>query len=329
MKCLILGGTRFLGRHLVEQGKAGGHTITLFHRGQGGCSLYPEVEHIHGNRDGELRKLAGRRWDVAIDTSGYVPRLVGASARALAEQVEHYTFVSSISVYPKFWPDMTEEAPVSVLSDPTVEEITGETYGGLKVLCEQAAEDAMPGRVCHVRSGLIVGPHDPTDRFTYWVRRVSTGGKVLAPGPPERSVQLIHGADLADWMLRMAANRKAGVFHAVGPAPPHTLNQVLDTCREASGSNASWVWASEPFLVERKVEFWSDLPVCVTEDAIGVMDVNIERAVREAIRFRPLLQTVRETLAWDMSRPPGTTLKAGLAPARELELIQAWEGGQA
>src|SRR5215217_7189292 len=190
MDLLILGGTGFLGRHLVEAALGDGHRPTLFNRGLHEPRLFPEVEKIEGDREGDLAPLLGRRFDAVIDTCGYVPRVVGASAGLLADAVDHYTFVSSISVYSDdIAPGADEEAPVRELPDPTVEEVTGETYGGLKALCEQAAEEEMPGRVMNVRPGLISGPHDPTDRFTYWPRRISAGGEVLAPGRKERPVQ--------------------------------------------------------------------------------------------------------------------------------------------
>ena len=227
MKVLILGGTRFLGRHLVEQALEAGDAVTLFHRGTGGCTLFPEVEHIHGDRDGQLDRLKDGRWDVVIDTSGYVPRLVSDSARLLADRVEHYTFVSTISVFREFVPGMNEDAPLAELEDPTVETVTGETYGGLKVLCERAAEAAMPGRVHHVRAGLIVGPHDNTDRFTYWVRRIPMGGRVLIPEPADRPIQVIHAGDLAAWILARAGKRRPGTFLATGPRTPHTMEDLV------------------------------------------------------------------------------------------------------
>ena len=189
MNLLILGGTVFLGRHLVEAALARGHAVTLFNRGQHNPDLFPEVERLRGDRDGDLQALEGRRWDAVVDTCGYVPRVVRASAEMLAPNVDHYTFISSISVYADTSkPGIDEQAPVGTLDDPTTEEVTGESYGPLKALCEQAAEAAMPGRVLNIRPGLIVGPHDPTDRFTYWVRRVAEGGEVLAPGNPHAPV---------------------------------------------------------------------------------------------------------------------------------------------
>ncbi len=332
MKLLILGGTKFLGRHTVELARKAGHTITLFHRGETNPELFPEVEHVLGNRDGGLDKLAGRTWDVAIDNCGYFPRLVDASARFLADKVGHYTFVSSISVYSKFYAGMDERAPIAVLEDPTVEEITETTYGGLKALCEEAAERAMPGRVLSVRAGLIVGPYDVTDRFTYWVRRVAMGGRVLVPSPPERPAQFIHAADLAAWMLKMAERGKAGIYNATGPlsstgagAGIYTMEEVLAACREAAGSKAEFVWVDERYLLERKVELWSDLPLATPAEEDGLMEVDVSRAAADGLTVRPLLNIVRETLAWDATRPIGTELKAGLKPARESELLTEWD----
>jgi 2'-hydroxyisoflavone reductase len=183
IKLLILGGTAFLGPAIVNAAVARGHTITLFNRGKTNPQLYPELEKLRGDRNGDLEALAGRQWDAVIDTSGYYPRVVKMSAELLAPNVGHYTFISSISVYRDFkTPDMTEAAPVGTIDDPTIEEITGETYGPLKALCEQAAEAAMPGRVANIRPGLIVGPRDRSDRFTYWPVRIARGGEVLCPG---------------------------------------------------------------------------------------------------------------------------------------------------
>jgi 2'-hydroxyisoflavone reductase len=205
MDLLVLGGTRFLGRHLVEEALGRGHQVTLFNRGESNPGLFPEVEELRGERGGDLSPLRGRRWDAAIDTSGYLPREVRRSAEILAGSAGHYTFVSSISVYEDFArTGIDEDAPVLEPPDPEPVELDWELYGGLKVGCERAVEAAMPGRALVVRPGMIVGPHDYTDRFPYWRRRVAEGGDVLAPGDPERQVQLIDARDLAGWMLRMA-----------------------------------------------------------------------------------------------------------------------------
>ncbi len=325
MKLLVLGGTKFLGRHLVETALAAGHRITLFHRGRTNPGLFPEVEHVAGDRDGGLGALDGRRWDAAVDTCGYFPRLVGASARFLAGKVEHYTFVSSISVYAGFAPGMDETAPVGTIDDPAVEEITETSYGPLKALCERAAEEAMPGRVLNARAGLIVGPYDASDRFTYWVRRISMGGRVLVPGPRDRPVQVIHAADMAAWFLKMASEGRGGVYNVTGPPAPGTMEDLFRTCVEASGSNAAAEWVDEPFLEAHRAGWWVELPLCVPASESGVLSVDVSRAAAAGLVQRPLLTAVRETLAWDATRPPGTELKAGLTAAREAELLAGWD----
>ncbi len=240
MKILILGGTLFAGRHLVEIALRRGIEVTIFHRGQTNPQLFPTVERLYGDRDGGLTALEGRRWDAVIDTSGYLPRVVRASADLLSEAVDHYTFISTISVYADTSQQgITETAPVGVLEDPTTEERTGETYGPLKALCEQEAEAALPGRVLTVRPGLIVGPYDPSDRFTYWPYRVAQGGEVLAPESPALPVQIIDVRDLAAWILDMVSAGRTGVYNATGAAGSLTLGAVLETSQEVSGSDSA------------------------------------------------------------------------------------------
>lgn len=334
MKLLILGGTVFLGRHLVEAALARGHEVTLFNRGQHNPDLFPEVEKLRGDRDGGLDVLRGRRWDAVIDTSGFLPRLVRASAELLAGAVEHYTFVSSISVYADFSPKaLDEDAPVADLPDPAVEEVTGESYGGLKALCELAAERAMPGRVLNVRPGLIVGPFDPIGRFAYWLRRVSRGGEVLAPGRPQRAVQLIDARDLAEWLVRMGEARQAGVFNATGPDYALTMQGFLETIRASCRSQASFTWVGDSFLQEQEVVPFDELPFWLPDELNGALRVCIDRAIAAGLTFRPLGRTARETLAWleEDAGPPapagrlqGIELRTGMDPAREAALLQAW-----
>src|SRR5579875_3385469 len=307
MKLLILGGTVFVGRHLVDAALARGHEVTLFNRGQHNADLYSDVEKLHGDRDGGLAPLQGRRWDAVVDTCGYVPRVVRASAALLAPQVEHYTFISSISVYPDTSPPGTDEkAAVGALEDEATEEVTGETYGPLKALCERAAEEAMPGRVLVVRPGLIAGPYDPTDRFTYWPRRVAQGGEVLAPGSPGSPVQFIDARDLAAWTLRMVEDRRTGVYNATGPDSALTMGELLATCRDASESNARFTWVDESFLLRQGVAPWTEIPLWIPEEMNmqGLSAVDVRKARSAGLTFRPLVETVRDTLAWDRTRPP-------------------------
>lgn len=326
MKLLILGGTAFLGRHLVELALRRGHEVTLFNRGQRNPDLFSEVEQLRGDRNGHLDALRGRRWDAVIDTSGYIPRLVRDSATLLASAVEHYTFISSISVYAPSGEQLTEASPVGHLKDEGVEEITGETYGPLKALCEQAAEAALPGRTLVLRPGLIVGPHDPSDRFTYWPVRMARGGEILAPDSPDLLVQVIDVRDLAEWNLRLVEARATGIYNATGPVKPLTMGEVLQSCQSAAGSRLTWV--SEEFLLAQKVGAFVEMPLWVPKQAAGMMNVNVTKAVRAGLSFRPIADTARDTLAWAGSRPADYKWRGGLAAEREVDLLKAWHAAQ-
>ena len=324
MNILILGGTRFLGRHLVDAALARGHSVTLFNRGKSNPGLFTQIEIILGDRETDLNKLAGRRWDAVIDTCGYLPRIVRLSAQALREAVESYVFISSISAYADFSQiGITEASPLAAMPDETVEEITGETYGPLKVLCEQAVEAEFPGRALLIRPGLIVGPHDPTDRFTYWPFRIAGGGEVLAPEKPEVPVQIIDGRDLAEFTLNLIEAKATGAYNATGPDYNLTLGELLATCQQVSSSNAIFRWASVEFLTRNKVAAWSDLPVWVPDspENAGFSKVNISKAIAAGITFRPLAETVRDTLAWAATRPADHPWRAGLTAEREAELL--------
>jgi 2'-hydroxyisoflavone reductase len=218
-----------------------------------------------------------------------------------------------------------EDAPVEELDDPTVEEVTGQTYGGLKALCERAAEEEMPGRVLHVRPGLISGPHDPTDRFTYWPRRVAAGGEVLAPDRPERQVQFIDVRDLAGWMVRMSAEQQTGTYNATGPAYELRMGNLLEEC-EAYGGGARIVWVSEEFLEENGVAPFTELPLWVPREYAGMLEVECGKAIAAGLTFRPVSETIKDVLQWDSNRGEGE-LAAGLKPERERELLSAWHGG--
>jgi nucleoside-diphosphate-sugar epimerase len=334
VKLLILGGTMFVGRHLVEAALARGHEVTIFNRGQHNPELFPEVEKLRGDRDGDLGALRGRRWDAVVDTSGFVPRLVRDSAKLLADAVGLYVFISSVSVYADHSQPADEDSKVGTLEDESVEEITGATYGPLKVLCERAAEEAMPGRVLVIRPGLIVGPDDKTVRFSYWTGRVARGGEVLAPGSPDKQIQVIDSRDLAEWTIRMAEENRTGVFNANGPDYRLTMGRFLEECRSVSGGDARLTWVDEKFLVERGVEAWSELPLWIPEEDEPhryFMANKIERALAAGLTFRPLADTIRDTLAWQSQNVVTTKDKPGvpvpdqtLRPERERELLEEW-----
>ncbi len=327
MRILVLGGTVFLGRHMVELALERGHEVTMFNRGQSNPGLFPGVEEIHGDRETDLARLAGRSWEAVIDTSGYVPRVVGASARALAGSVPHYTFISSISAYAGLpAPGMDEEAPLAELTEPGSEDV-GKHYGALKVLCEREVQAAYPAGALIIRPGLIVGPNDPTDRFTYWPVRVAEGGEVLAPAGPERQVQVIDARDLAAWNLDLVERGVAGVFNATGPATKLTMGAMLEGCRGTTGSDASFTWVSEEFLLERKVTPWADLPVWLrwnNGETRGMLAVDISRALAEGLTFRSIEDTARDTLAWHRTRGESYESRVGLTRDRERELLAEW-----
>jgi 2'-hydroxyisoflavone reductase len=330
MKILILGGTQFLGRHLTESALRAGHEVTLFNRGKTNADLFPAVERLQGDRDASnLEALKGRTWDAVIDTSGYVPRVVRESAEALADAVEHYTFISTISVYAdSALYGMDEGGPLATIEDESREDVTGETYGALKVLCERAAEAVMPGRVLTVRSGLIVGPHDPTDRFTYWPVRVALGGEVLAPGKPDMNVQFIDGRDQAEWVLAMAGARKAGIYNVTGPETKLTMGKVLDACKTVTGSDATFTWVNDAFLVDNEVGPFSELPLWIPETYNGLQALNIEKALVDGLNFRPLEETIRDTLKWNALRTGADGSikpRAGMMRDREAELLEKWK----
>lgn len=329
---LILGGTSFLGPELVSAAQARGHTVTLFNRGKTRPELFPELEKLRGDRNGDLAALAGRRWDAVIDTSGYVPRHVRLSAELLAPSVSHYVFISSISVYADTSVvGMDETAPVGKLADESVEEVTGGSYGPLKALCEQAAERAMPGRTTAIRPGLIVGPGDPTDRFTYWPVRVTRGGEVLAPGDGKDPVQIIDVRDLAEWTIALIERAEMGTFNATGPRDELTMAALLDACTQAaSGAGVTFTWASAEFLANQGVTPWGDLPVWVPAGgefaAFGTIDAR--RAQAKGLTFRAAEDTAAATLAWWATQPEerrGAPMHAGLTPEREAALLAAWK----
>ncbi len=329
MRLLIIGGTVFVGRHLVEAALARGHTVTLFNRGQHNPELFPTVEKIKGDRNGGLDALAGRQWDAVIDTCGYVPRSVTASATHLANQVSHYTFISTISVYADYsQAGIDESSPVGRLDDPTVEEVTGERYGPLKALCEEAAEAAMPGRVLTVRPGLIVGPHDPTDRYPYWPVRVARGGEVLAPGDPTQQIQFIDVRDLAEWTIRMVEMNTTGIYNATGPAQPLTMQHFLAACNAVAHHKADFTWVSETFLLEQGVGAFIELPLWVPAAMAGLEQVDCQKAIKAGMTFRPLATTIEDTLVWHTTRPADHQWRAGLTAEREIQLLQAWHAQQ-
>jgi 2'-hydroxyisoflavone reductase len=328
MKILVIGGTMFVGKNFIEAALKRGHEITMFNRGKTKPNLFPAVEKLIGNRDGDLTALEGRKWDAVIDTCGYVPRVVKASVDLLAKATEHYTFISSISVYANFGEiGLNEDSAVATLKDETVEEITGETYGGLKVLCEKVVEEGMPGRSLIIRPGYIVGPDDHTDRFTYWVHRATKGGDMLAPNKPEQALQVIDVRDLAEWTLSMIEKRGLGAYNATGPEYPLTWGAFLQTVKDVSGSNANFIWVDQDFLAKHELRAGVELPIWATDtpEYAGFAKVNCSKAIGKGLTFRPIADTVRDLLAWDKARPQEDTFKNSLKMDKEAEVLREYQ----
>lgn len=332
MTILILGGTGFLGPHIVEAALARKHTVTLFNRGKTNPKLFPDLEKLTGDRKSDLKALEGRKWDAVVDTSGYFPRELTMSAGLLKDAVKQYVFISTISVYPDFKElGKDESAPVGKIADEKTEKVTGETYGPLKALCEQEAERLMPGRVTNIRPGLIVGPGDPTDRFTYWPERIDRGGEVLAPAPMSLGVQYIDARDLAEWCITVLEDGHVGVYNAVGPKYPETFEGLVYGCKAVTTSDAHFTWVDSAFLLEKGVGPWMELPLWVPSDGDekGFASVSSKKAIDHGLKFRPLADTARDTLAWLKTLPKDRKRGgAGLAAEKEAAVLKAWHEKQ-
>jgi 2'-hydroxyisoflavone reductase len=316
MNVLVLGGTAFLGRHVVEVALERGHEVTIFHRGQTNPGLYAEVEELLGDREGGLEPLAGRGFDSVIDTGGMTPRVVGASARFLVD-AGHYAFVSTGNVYADFaHGPLHEDDPVATMGG--LNENDRQAYGPLKAECERIVLDVFGRRALVARSGLLAGAYDPTGRFTYWPHRIARGGRVLAPAPPGRLVQFIDARDTATWLIVSAERRVSGVFNVVGPRV--AFDQVLAACRAVTGSDAEIVWVEREFLIAYEVGEWIELPLWIADLLWkDFMNKDISRALAAGLTCRPLEETVRDTL--ERAQP---AKGAGLTPEREADLLAAW-----
>jgi len=323
VKLLVIGGTQFIGKHFVSQALARGHEVTLFNRGSRPA---PDgVESIKGDRNEDLDLLAGREWDAVVDTSAYVPRQVREAARLLEPRVRRYLFISTISVYADMSvPYVNEDSELIRLDDPHTEEVTGATYGGLKVLCEEELAAVYPAeRTFVVRPCIVVGPDDPTDRFTYWPVRTSRGGAVLAPRGPELPLQWIDVRDLAEWMLHGLEADLSGTFNAASMADQFSLGGVLGAAMNVSGPGAQPVYVDEEFLLEQGVRPFADLPFWLPAPESNMFRVDATRAREAGLGIRDVEETVRATLEWQAQRGD-PELKVGMSPERERELLEAW-----
>jgi 2'-hydroxyisoflavone reductase len=339
---LILGGTGFLGPHVVDAARARGHTVTLFNRGKTHPKQFPDLEKLQGDRDGKLEALAGRSWDAVVDTSGYVPRIVKQSLELLAPKIKHYLFISTVSAYAKNDKVGADETdPVAKLDDPKSEDVA-KHYGPLKAACEATCEAVMPGRVANIRPGLIVGPLDPTGRFSHWPVRLAQGGEVLAPGDGTTPTQMIDGRDLGAWIVKLIEQRTTGVFNALGPSNHPTVNltlkQMLDACNAAGGNKAKLLWVDPKFLEKHGVA-WHELPMWgPAEGAMaGFFTRSNTRAMAAGLALRPVVETAKDTLAWlaspdvdlwlsEYSDPRRKSVRtSGISRDKEATVLAAWK----
>ncbi|MDF1505759.1 NAD-dependent epimerase/dehydratase family protein [Roseisolibacter sp. H3M3-2] len=337
LRMLILGGTGFIGPHQVEYAQARGHTVTLFNRGRTNPGLFPNVEKLQGDRAaGDYKSLAGREFDVVIDNPTMYPRWVREAGTALKGRAKQFVFVSTLSVYAANdtpWAD--ETAAVAKTDTPTDEDPQkrGQLYGPLKALSEQEAEKAFPGKATIIRPGLIVGPGDLTDRFTYWPVRVRKGGEILAPGTPLDTVQVIDARDLSEFIIRCAEDGVVGTYNATGPRSPLTMGEMLGAMRAlVPNSDAQFVWGDVDFLAEQKVRGWSDMPVWLPPRGAtaGFTRRSVRKALDKGLTFRPLADTIRDTLAFydQQTEERKAQLRAGIAAAREQEVLTALKAKQ-
>ncbi len=324
LRILVLGGTGFLGPHQVRTALARGHEVTLFNRGVTNPGLFPELETLIGDRDGDLAALEGRRWDAVVDNSATIPRWVSLSTEALRDSAGAYLYVSSTGVYvPYLSTDLREDAPVDAIEDPETEVVDGRTFGALKALSEDVARSAFPERHLVLRPTYIVGPGDPTDRFTYWPVRLSRGGEVLAPGTPDDPMQHVDVRDLAAFAIQALENGRTGTMNVVGPREPLTMGALLERTRTAVGSDATLVWVDAAALREqgrRFLTYWAE----PAGDYLGMMRVNGDAAFAAGLELRPLEETARDTLAWFLAQDEERRrLRSGLAPDEEARLLAA------
>lgn len=329
---LVLGGTAFLGPHFVRAAVANGHTVTLFNRGKTNPGLFPDLEQLRGDREkGDLESLKGRTFDAVVDTSGYVPAHVEATARLFADHCKHYQFISTISVYGSFGerPDTIDETTaVGTVGEDDVAKVSTirqsmPFYGPLKARCEAAAEAAMPGKVANLRPGLIVGPGDSSDRFTWWPVRIDKGGEVLAPGDPDGHVQFVDVRDLAAFMLHCIEQAVAGTYNVNGFAGRVSMGDLLAACKCATSNAVTLTWVSEEFLAQNDVRPWMQMPLWIPRDNRSVVDNK--KAIAAGLRFRPVGDTVRDTLQWAKAeRGDKPFERTGLPAPREQELLAKW-----
>lgn len=334
LNVLILGGTGFIGPHMVREALRRGHSVTLFNRGRTNNELFPDLELLKGDRNGGLDVLAGRAWDVVIDNSGYVPRHVADSARLLANAASHYIYISTISVYDSFAKPINEDSPLATMEDESVEEVTNESYGPLKALCEQrAAQEFGEDRLTVLRPTYICGPGDRTDRYTYWPVRTMAGGEMLWPGKASDNIQIIDVRDLADFTIDCAEQRINGIYNTVTPKGSFTMGQLLEDSLAVTAADTKDVWVDYDFVTEHGLEDSGELTIWSSPRSTyaQLSMVDGSRAVAKGLNNRPTRETARDTITWWKTLPEDRTqnVRAGLASEKEAKLLADWATRQA
>jgi len=327
LKILIIGGTIFLGRHLVIESLKRHHNVTLFFRGKHNPNLFSKVDKILGDRERDLEMLAGKNWDVVIDTCGYLPRITAHAAEFFRDKTELYVFISTLSVYRDFSVNNIDETyPVGQLNDPLSEELNGETYGPLKALCEKTITDVFRERALIIRPGLIVGSYDPTDRFTSWVNKIFCKERIIAPGRQDRQVQFIDVRDLASWIIRLIENNVTGIFNAVGPSTPLTMSKLLNAIKKEFHSYTDLIWVNDKFLIDEGIVPYSEMPLWIPDspESVGYENFSFQKAVERDLTFLPLEDTIHDTIDWFLRERKETVLRAGLADEKERDLLRKW-----
>ena len=318
LNVLILGGTTFLGPHLTNELLSHGHKVTHFNRGSDHGFSFPEVETLHGTRCSDMKALEGQKWDAIIDTCGYLPKVVEASSKILAQTTKHYTFISTISVYENFnQHSIAEDSPVARLKDRD----QSETYGPFKAICEKVIKTYFPNALI-VRPGIIVGPYDSSDRFTYWVRRLAEGGKVLVPNTPNEKLQLIDARDLAKWIVKMVEEQAAGTYNVTGPKEGLNWEKLINECRRFARKPVDLVWVDEQFLIDHHCNNWNKLPLWLPSQSemTDLFHIDCRKAQDKGLSFRPLSETIADTLSWD-DRRADRTMRVGLSHEEETAFL--------
>jgi 2'-hydroxyisoflavone reductase len=330
LEILILGGTGFIGPHMVREALRRGHSVTLFNRGRTNSGLFPDLETVKGDRGGNLDVLSGRHWDAVVDNSGYVPRHVQNSAQTLSNNIGHYLYISTISTYANHSEANDEDSPLATIEDESIEEVTGKTYGPLKVLCEKRAKEEIGGdRLTILRPTYICGPGDHTDRFSYWPVRASAGGEMLWPGSPSHPTQIIDVRDLANFVVDCLEQRIIGTYNTVTPVASYTMGDLLEDSQAITATTVNPVWVDEEFIDKYEVGEDGNLPIWhpLTGDNAAVSSVSGARARAAGLRNRPVRETVRDLIRWWKTLPEERTKqpRAGLSAQREAELIALWK----